>query len=321
MINSLPHNQWIDMLGKFYSVTPCTENKGIHGPVVTDLIKGELLCESCGAVLEDKVADSSSEGSFTFEERGHPKKIGLSSTLSSYDKDLSSMIAPVNKDASGNLISSSMKSTFKRLRMWDSRSKSRGKKRNLQSAFTILKLAQSKLDIKDAVIERAAYLYRKALNNNIIKGRTITGMILSSLYVSCRESNVPKTMQEFAEVGNISFRDLSRHYRVFVNALGIEIESYNPSSFVSRIGGIIGLSEKVKRDALDMIFTSKEEGISSGRSPISIAAASIYLSGIRNKQIKSQNEISKAAEISVVALRNTAKKMREKFEKKIELDN
>jgi len=300
------------MLGKFYSIIPCTQNDGMHGPVVTDVIQGELLCESCGAVLEDKVADSNSEGLFIFENSGNQQKLGLSSTLSSYDKDLSSIIAPVNKDASGNLISSSMKSTFKRLRIWDNRSKSRGKKRNLQSAFMILKLAQSKLDIKDAVIERAAYLYRKALNNNIIKGRTIVGMILSALYVSCRESKVPKTMQEFAQVGNISFRDLSRHYTVFVNALGIEIESYNPSSFVSRIGGIIGLSEKVKRDALDMIQSSKEKGVSSGRSPISIAAASIYLCGIRNKQTKSQNEISKAAEISVVALRNTAKKMREK---------
>lgn len=206
MINSVSHNQRL-LPGKFHSITPCTQNKGMHGPVVTDTIKGELLCESCGAVLEDKVSDPSSEGLFLFEDYGNQTKTGLSSTLSSYDKDLSSMIAPVDRDASGNMISSSMKSTFKRLRMWDSRSKSRGKKRNLQSAFIILKVAQSKLDIKDAVIERAAYLYRKALNNNIIKGRTIVGMILSALYVSCRESNVPKTLQEFAEVGNISFRD------------------------------------------------------------------------------------------------------------------
>jgi len=292
------------------SNTICTHNNGVHGPVVTDKIRGEVLCQSCGAVLADKVEELGPERSFTVEDYNSSSRTGLASTLSIYDKGLSTMIGSANKDSSGNNISSNMKYTFNRLRTWDSRSKSRGEERNLRAAFVILRGTQSKLDISDAVIERAAYLYRKALNKSITRGRTISGMILSALYVACREFNVPRTMQNFAEAGNISFKNLSRHYRVLVNALGLQVESYDASDFVSKIGTLVGLSEKAKRDALDMIEGSKKAGIASGKNPVSLAAATIYIAGILNRQDVTQDAISKAAEISSVTIRNTARKIK-----------
>ena len=298
------------MLETDSSNTICTHNDGVHGPVVTDRIRGEVLCQSCGAVLADKVEEVGPERSFTVEDYNTSSRTGLASTLSIYDKGLSTMIGSANKDSSGNSISSNMKYTFNRLRTWDSRSKSRGEERNLRAAFVILRGTQSKLDISDSVIERAAYLYRKALNKSITRGRTISGMILSALYVACREYNVPRTMQNFAEAGNISFKNLSRHYRVLVNALGLQIESYDASDFVSKIGTLVGLSEKAKRDALGMIEESKKIGIASGKNPVSLAAASIYISGIIIKQDVTQDAISKAAEISSVTIRNTARKIK-----------
>jgi transcription initiation factor TFIIB len=289
----------------------CTQNNGIHGPVVTDSIRGEVLCGRCGAVLADKVEDSGPEQrSFTMEDYTNNSRTGLASTLSIHDKGLSTMIGTANKDASGNSISSYMKYTFNRLRTWDNRSKSSSEERSLKSAFVILGTIQSKLDISDSVIERAAYLYRKALTKNITQGRTISGMISSALYVACRESNVPRTLHDIANAGNISFKNLSRHYRVFVNALGLQIESYDPSEFVSKIGTAVGLSEKAKRDALDILYKSKEKGITSGKNPVSLAATAIFLSGIINNEHVTQGKISKAAGISSVTIRNVSKLIR-----------
>ncbi len=305
MIVSTPNKQEL-VLESHVVTSICTQNNGIHGPVVTDSIRGEILCGRCGAVLDDKVEDYGPEQrSFTIEE--HSSRSGLASTLSIHDKGLSTMIGTSNKDASGNSISHYMKFTFNRLRTWDNRSKSSSEERNLRSAFVILGAIQSKLDISDAVIERASYLYRKALTKNITQGRTISGMISSALYVACRESNVPRTLQDIADVGNISFKNLSRHYRVFVNALGLQIESYDPSDFVSKIGTAVGLSEKAKRDALDILYKSKENGITSGKNPVSLAATAIFLSGIINKENITQDKISKAAGISSVTIRNIAK--------------
>ena len=228
----------------------CGSTKGPHGHLVTDSLRGEVLCSRCGMVVMDRVEDATEQRSYTLEDYNNNTRTGMASALSIHDKGLSTIIGNTDRDASGNFISSQMKSTFNRLRTWDSRSRTNSQERNLRTAFMVLGTAKSKLDISDNVIERAAYLYRKAINKNITRGRTITGMILSALYVSCREANVPRTLQEIADAGNISFKNLSRHYRVFVKALDLQVGSFNPSEFVSKIGTTVGLSEKAKRDAL-----------------------------------------------------------------------
>lgn len=291
----------------------CVSTQGPHGPLVTDSSRGEVLCSRCGMVVADKVEDTTEQRSYTLEDYDNNTRTGMASALSIHDKGLSTIIGNTNRDASGNFISSQMKSTFNRLRTWDSRSRSNSQDRNLRTAFTVLGTAKSKLDLSDNVIERAAYLYRKAINKNIIRGRTITGTILSALYVSCREANVPRTLQEIANVGNISFKNLSRHYRVFVKALDLQVVSFNPSEFVSKIGTIVGLSEKAKRDALGILYSVHKMGITDGKNPVSLAATAIFLSGVLNEEKITQDKISDASGVSTVTIRNNAKILRKKM--------
>jgi transcription initiation factor TFIIB len=289
----------------------CPQNGGTHGPLVTDSIRGEILCASCGFVIKDKVEDQGPEQrSFNQEQYNERARTGFGSTLSLHDKGLSTIIGAADKDALGNSISSDMKFTFNRLRTWDSRSKSSAIDRNLRTAFVTMEAIQSKLDLSDAVIERAAYLYRKALTKKITRGRTISGLILSALYVACRESNVPRTLQDIATAGNVSFKDLSRHYRTLVKTLELQVDSYNSSDFVSRIGTTVGLSEKAKRDALNILIKAKEKGITAGKNPVSLAAAAIFLSGIVNEEAATQKNIATASGISSVTIRNVAKIIR-----------
>jgi transcription initiation factor TFIIB len=294
-------------------VDKCVSTQGSHGPLVTDNLRGEVLCSRCGIVVMDKVEDTTEQRSYTLEDYTSNTRTGVASALSIHDKGLSTIIGNTDRDASGNFISSQMKSTFNRLRTWDRRSRTNSQERNLRIAFTVLGTAKSKLDISDNVIERAAYLYRKAINKNITRGRTITGTILSALYVSCREANVPRTLQEIADAGNISFKNLSRHYRVFVNALDLQVGSFNPSEFVSKIGTTVGLSEKAKRDALGILFSVQKMGITDGKNPVSLAATAIFLSGILNEEKITQDKIADVSGVSTVTIRNNAKILRKKL--------
>ncbi len=280
-----------------------------HGPFVTDSIRGEILCARCGMVLADKVEELGSDKLQT-EDYNTSTRTGLGSALSIHDKGLSTIIGNVDRDAAGNSISTSMKYTFNRLRTWDTRSKSSSSERNLRSAFVTMGAVQTKLELSDAVIERAAYLYRKALAKNIIRGRTITGMILSALYVACRESGVPRTLQDISVAGNISFKNLSRHYRVFVKALDVYVGSLNPAELVSKIGTSVDLSEKAKRDALEIIATAKQKGLTDGKNPISLAATALFLSGTLNEENVTQDKIAKASGVSTVTIRNITKILR-----------
>ncbi|MDE1862293.1 MAG: transcription initiation factor IIB [Thaumarchaeota archaeon] len=288
---------------------PCVEGGG-HGPLVTDSFRGEILCAGCGYVLEDRVEDTGPElKSYSMEEYSQNSRTGLASTLSMHDRGLSTVIANSGRDASGNSISSSMKYAFNRLRTWDSRSKTTSSERNLRSAFIVMEGVQSKLEVSDAVVERAAYIYRKAMGRKIIRGRTIGAMVLSALYVSCRESNVPRTLQDIARVGNVSFKDLSRTYRVLVKSLDLQVDSFNPVEFVSRIGARVQLSEKSRRDALDILERAREKGMTAGKNPVSLAATAVFLSGIVNREEATQKGIASASGVSSVTIRNLARKI------------
>jgi transcription initiation factor TFIIB len=285
-----------------------------HGPIITDNSSGEILCGSCGLVLIEKVEDMGNEQRiYDPEHYMSNSRTGAWSTLTIHDRGLSTVIDPKNKDASGNPIFGPMKNTMGRLRLWDSHSKSRSADRSMRSALQMLDTVKTKLDISDAVTERAAYFYRKAVLRKLTRGRNINGLILSALYAACRESNVPRTIQDIANSGNVNTKFLSRHYRLLARELDLNLESFAPSNFVSRLASISGLSEKTSRDALYILRQAKEKRITAGKNPVAFAAAALYLSALMNVEQKSQKKISDSCGISSVTIRNISMLLRKKL--------
>lgn len=285
-----------------------------HGPIITDSSSGEILCGSCGLVLVEKVEDSGSESS-TMDPGQYManSRTGSRSTLTIHDRGLSTMIDSKNKDADGKPIFGQMKNTMSRLRLWDSHSKARSHDRTLRAAFLTLSTVKAKLDISDAVAERAAYFYRKAVSMRLTRGRNINALILSAIYAACREANVPRTLHDVASAGNINTKFLSRHFRLLVMELDLKLESFEPSDFVSKLASVSGLSQKTSRDALNILHKAKEKGIIAGKNPIAVAAATLYLSALINMEQKSQQKISDSCGISSVTVRNIATLLRTKL--------
>ncbi|MGB9002269.1 MAG: transcription initiation factor TFIIIB, partial [Nitrosotalea sp.] len=75
-------------------------------------------------------------------------------------------------------------------------------------------------------------------------------------------------------------------------------------------GAAVGSSEKAKRDALDILYRAKEKGITDGKSPVSLAATAMFISGILNEEKFTQNNIAKASGVSSVTIRNVARILR-----------
>ena len=123
-------------------------------------------------------------------------------------------------------------------------------------------------------------------------------------------------MQDVSDAGNISFKNLSRHYRVFVKALELQVDSLNPSELVSKIGTSVGLSEKTQRDALGIVEMAKEKGIADGKNPVSLAATALFLAGVTSGESVTQDKLAKASGISTVTIRNVTKV----FKKKMDLE-
>jgi len=153
--------------------------------MLTDGETGELFCGKCGYVISEKTNDSGPEWrSFSKEGGGvDPTRAGAPTSLTMHDMGLATKINPVNKDSAGKPLSHSMRSTIERLRTWDNRSQvQKSSDRNLRQALSELGRLKDKLAISANVIEKAAYIYRKALEKSLVRGRSISALIAASLY-------------------------------------------------------------------------------------------------------------------------------------------
>ncbi len=172
--------------------------------LITDTETGEIFCGGCGFVLSERIENPGPEWRSFSDGNINRRRTGDGTSLAIHDQGLSTVINPTNRDATGKPLSSSMKMTLKRLRTWDSRSQVHDPvDRNFRQAFSDLDRLKDKLALSDAVIEKAAYIYRKALEKKLVRGRSIHGMMGSALYAACREVETPRTLKDIAETTNI----------------------------------------------------------------------------------------------------------------------
>jgi len=274
-------------------------------PVVTDSDRGEVFCGGCGLVLVQNLDDNSHENrSYSSEDFMKNAKTGPATSLTMFDRGLSTVIG-TNKDFSGNSLSSKTKFEFNRLRTWDQRSKSRTTS-SLSKAFTLLHGMKTKIGVPNNVVENAAYIYRKAVNAKLTRGRTMASLIAASLYASCRQNNIPRTLDDIAAAGNVERRILSRDLRTIIKKLGLNLNQYDTASFIVKISNNMNLSEKTKRDAFGILKRCEDERITAGKHPVAQAAASLYIACIVNGEKISQKKFSIESGVSDVTIRNRA---------------
>ena len=272
-------------------------------PVITDSERGEIVCGGCGLILVQNISDTLNESNgYTLEGFLKIARTGPATSLTMHDRGLSTVIG-TNKDFSGNALPSKTKYEFNRLRTWDQRSKSR-KTAIFSRAFTLLHGMKTKLGVPDSVVENAAYIYRKIVNAKLTRGRTMASLVSASLYAACRENNIPRTLDDVASAGNVERRILSRDLRTIIRKLGLNLNQYDTSSFISKISNNMNLKEKIKRDAFEILKRCENEEITAGKHPVAQAAASLYISCIMNGEKISQKKFSVESGVSDVTIRN-----------------
>ena len=287
-----------------------------RGKLVTDNESGEMFCSKCGFVLSEKLQESGPEWrSFTQDEHGDRARAGAPTSLTMHDMGLATIINPINKDASGKPLTASMKSTIERLRTWDSRSQVHEPvDRNFRQAFSELDRLKDKLALSDAVIEKTAYIYRKALDKGLVRGRSIPALVAASLYAACRNTETPRTLTDVANGINIKRKDVARCYRLLLRELDLKMPVVDPIKCVSRIASIASLNEKTKRKALEFLDEATRIEVSAGKDPMGLAAAALYLACVMMGENKTQKDVAQAAGVTEVTIRNRYKGLKEELE-------
>lgn len=290
----------------------CGSNK-----VVTDYKHGEIVCKDCGLVLSETLFDFGPEWRAFDEEQlnkrtrtGSPLKfakqnIGLTTEIDRYDRDIKGSAVPTER-----------KAQLYRLRKWQIRSRmGTSVDRNLSIALPELDRMCAHLSIPGNIKEECARLYRKCVNKGIVRGRSIESVIAAILYFISRKNHLPKTLEELEKVSGVTKKDIGRSYRIICRRLGIRMPIVTPCDYVPKLASELGVSGETEAKAIEMLETARELGIVSGKVPISIAAAAIYLAGTLTGD-KETKKIVPLSEIPELAIKNRYAELIREFKKK-----
>ncbi len=264
-------------------------------------------------MIKENVIETGPEWrSFSNEEKDERSRTGLPTSVAIHDMGLATIIGGENKDAAGRSLTGAMKSSVERMRTWDRRSQvHESQDRNLKQAFSELRRLSEKLSVSEAVTERAAYIYRKALERNLVRGRSITAILAASLYAACRDREVPRTLKDVAAVGFIKKKDLARSYRLLLKEMDIQMPVVDPMKCMSKIASRANVSGKTQRRAREILLRAEQARISAGKDPMGISASALYVACILEGENMTQRDIADAAGVTEVTIRNRYKGLRQ----------
>ncbi|MGM0606311.1 MAG: transcription initiation factor IIB [Halobacteriota archaeon] len=276
------------------------------GQLATDTEHGETICSDCGLVVEEDEIDHGPEWrAFDSSERDSKSRVGAPTTKMMHDKGLSTNIGWQDKDAYGRSLGSRQRQKMQRLRTWNERFRTRdSKERNLKQALGEIDRMASALGLPKTVRETASVIYRRALTDDLLPGRSIEGVATAALYAAARQAGTPRSLDEVERVSRVEKSEIARTYRYVVRELKLEVKPADPESYVPRFASELGLSEETERQARGLLKTAKREGIHSGKSPVGLAAAAVYAAALLTNEKVTQNEVSDVANISEVTIRN-----------------
>ncbi|MFB6185252.1 MAG: transcription initiation factor IIB family protein, partial [Halobacteriaceae archaeon] len=204
------------------------------GTLRKDAEHGETVCSECGLVVEEEGIDHGPEWrAFDAKEKDEKSRVGAPTTEMMHDKGLSTNIGWQDKDAYGKSLSSRQRQKMKRLRTWNERFRTRNsKERNLKQALGEIDRMTSALGLPEEVRKTASVSYQRALEEDLLPGRSIEGVATASLYAAARQMQTPRSLDEVANVSRIDDMEFKRTYRYIVRELGLEVKPADPAQYL-----------------------------------------------------------------------------------------
>ena len=282
--------------------------------ILFDPAMGEQVCGKCGIVFAEKLESLEDGLDNTLGTVQNFSNSGLPSSLTHFDKGLSTIIPYSKIDGNGSALNSEQRGNMQRMIRWNKISTSnRSHHRNLKNAFSVLLRIRDKLSLSQPVVEKAAYYYRKTLDLNLLKGRSISGFVVACVYIACREAGMVRSMEEISKSIDTDYIFPGKCFRFLSRRLGIKTPQIDSRPLLSRIANNAGVSEKSLRKAAQMMSVIKENSISSGKDPNAVAAAVLYGACLAQGEKLHQVQLAEAVNLSVVTLRKRLQDVRKVF--------
>jgi len=273
------------------------------GSIIQLLNTGDVVCNQCGLVINEKNVDFSHNGrrAYTNQEKNNREQIGAPISILLPDMGLSTVIdrAKINNP------------DLKRAAKWNTRIT--WQKRNLLIASTELKRISTNLNLPIYIREDAMRLYREAFKKKLLRGRSINAMVAACLYLACRRKKLPRTLQEITNEASANAKDVRRSYSILIREFNLKSPSTNPVSLIPRYINELGLDSETEQLTTKILKIYSLKFSISGKDPKGLCAGAIYLaSKIKNKDL-TQQQIVESIGVTEVTLRSRYKELKNKL--------
>src|SRR3989338_5786744 len=233
--------------------------------------KGEIICNDCGLVVEEKIVDRSQETKGSFDGEEKKGRGGAPLSDQKFDKGLTTNVGEISDIYK---LKGDETRKFLRLKKWQERV-STSIERNLRLAMAELRRVASFLNLPSVVRDEASRVYNYVLQRGLVRGRSMESVIAACIYAACRSYNIPRTLDEIANASDVERKEIGRTYRFIVRKLKIKVTPSSPKDYISRFSSILHLSPKAQNEALKILKRADVSELTSGRGPAGIAAAAL----------------------------------------------
>lgn len=158
----------------------------------------------------------------------------------------------------------------------------------------------ARFNLSDDVRTRAEAIYRRAIR--LGSDRPTSILAAASIYIGCRQGQVPITLRDLAAAAGVDFRRVGKCYLSLVERMDISRPTLNGNSYLDRLA----LKLQVPAEALglsrELICRASQKGLE-GRNPMTLAAAALYASCCSTGVNVTQAELAEVAGVTEISIR------------------
>jgi len=286
-----------------------------------DSERGETVCLNCGLVVEENLVQEGPEWrAFDAEQRASRARAGAPLKYMNPNRGLVTEIDQYNRDTRGGKIAPAQQAQLYRMRKWHKRASiSNSIERNLAIALTELNRVASHLGLPEIIRESSALLYRKCVEKGLIRGRQIESVVAAVLYAICRKYGIPRTLDEISQAAEIPKKEIGRTYRLITQELNLKIPLTNPQFYITRFVMALKLSGETQKKAQEILDQAMKKGLISGRGPMGVAAAAVYIASVLTGERRTQKEVADEAGVTEVTIRNRYRELKKALQLKVSI--
>lgn len=283
---------------------PCKECGAIEWDM--DEVRGEVVCQACGLVVETDVIDPGAEW-VNHGDGPDRSRVGAPSTLTLSDKGLNTSISKsdlMGSRAKIHGIKGKALRDWRRRAVIDDRSKTRSSRsRNLVKAMQFIR---DKSGLPKQIREQAAAFYRKSAEKGLVTGRSIQGVAAACVYIAAREAGIPRRVEDIAESfdmeSEMKMKELKRTIRLVSRHLGAH-RITGPEEYLDKFHSDLGLPPQVLGAANSLWDRVGESLEWQGKKPSGIAGVLLYRAAQMRGNARTQADVCEVAGVSEVTLR------------------